>query len=103
MCEVINESYPKARKDHICDLCRCTIKKRHKYVRQFNRDGGDVWTFKAHIECCQLANKLEVYSYEELEDELDNILYQDKQSIKNTNRYEQVRLAMDKITNNKIK
>jgi hypothetical protein len=45
--ELIDESKPIARKEHICDLCSRKISKGQRYRRQFIRgDGGEIWSFK---------------------------------------------------------
>ena len=63
--EVIDESKPIARKDHICDLCNRKISKGQRYRRQFIRgDGGEAWSFKGHEECCELTSIIDFSDYE---------------------------------------
>lgn len=51
MVELINESIQIARKRHYCEECGREIVKGQPYLRQRCKDGGDVWTFKAHQDC----------------------------------------------------
>ena len=63
--ELINESNPIARKEHICDLCSRKISKGQRYRRQFIRDdSGEVWSFKGHEECCELESIIDFSDYE---------------------------------------
>lgn len=56
MIEVISDKIVTARKEYYCELCISKIKKGQKYRTQFNKCFGDVGTFRAHIECCELAH-----------------------------------------------
>ena len=49
--------YLKARKQHQCELCWGKILVGETYERQAVFDGR-AWTFKSHIDCSKLANKL---------------------------------------------
>lgn len=87
--EIIHESRPKARKDYRCDACtflfeidpcelgltfsekREVVKARQKrykilkgeiYVRQFNKDGGDTWTFRAIPAIHDICIKHDLYA-----------------------------------------
>lgn len=51
MCDTVSESRPVARKAHRCNACHGTIAKGDSYLRQFNVDGRDAWTWKAHLLC----------------------------------------------------
>lgn len=59
MVRVIHESRPVARKEHQCCECGTPIEPGTQYARQRNTDGGDVWTYKAHLECYEWS--LEIY------------------------------------------
>ena len=64
--ELIDESKPIARKDYVCDLCSRKISKGQRYRRQFIRDdGGEVWSFKGHEECCELTSVIDFSDYYE--------------------------------------
>lgn len=52
--EVISNKIVKARKTHHCDFCGCEIECGSLYNQQFNKDCGDVWSVKMHIECLNL-------------------------------------------------
>jgi len=51
MAELISERRPVARKRHFCEECGRSIVPGTQYLNQRCKDGGDVWTFKAHIDC----------------------------------------------------
>ena len=86
--EIIHESRSKARKNYYCDACnflfesdpcelgltfteaREVVKARQKrykilkgeiYVRQFNKDGGDTWTFRAIPAIDKICQKYDLY------------------------------------------
>lgn len=85
--ETISETRPRARKNHICNACEwinrdlsnCQmtfseakeyvkamrngfkIKKGELYVKQFNKDGGDTWTYKAIPAMHAIAIKYDVF------------------------------------------
>nr|DAU56155.1 MAG TPA: hypothetical protein [Caudoviricetes sp.] len=64
--ELIDESKPIARKEHICNLCSRKISKGQRYRRQFIRgDGGEIWSFKSHEECCELTSIIDSSDYYE--------------------------------------
>jgi hypothetical protein len=53
---LIWETRPTARKRHHCDEhCGKWIEPGEKYIRQRNKEGSDVWTYRAHIECYESA------------------------------------------------
>jgi len=53
--EIIWESKQAAHHRHYCEECGRNIEKGQTYFRQRNKDGGDVWTFKAHLDCSDLG------------------------------------------------
>lgn len=56
MATIIHHETPTARKQHHCDeCCGKPIEPGEKYIRQRNKDGGDIWTYKAHVECFESA------------------------------------------------
>ena len=55
MAQLITESRQVARKRHLCDECERSIEAGQPYLRQRCKDGGDVWTFKAHADCAGLG------------------------------------------------
>ncbi len=64
--ELIDESKPIARKEHICDLCSRKISKGQRYRKQFIRDdSGEVWSFKGHEECFELTSIIDFIDYYE--------------------------------------
>ena len=63
--ELINESNPIARKEHRCELCNRIIHKGQRYRKQFNKDCGDVWSFKGHEECFELTSIIDFIDYYE--------------------------------------
>ena len=58
--EIICETRPKARKEHRCDFCALPIKKGNTYKRQVAKI-DDVYTWKAHLHCDELAGRLGLY------------------------------------------
>ena len=52
------ETIARARKVHLCDWCNESIEVGESYVRQRNKDGRDVWTWREHLECSRAAETL---------------------------------------------
>lgn len=48
-------STPKARKRHWCEVCGWVIEPGETYERAVTFDGGDVLTWKSHIDPCSMA------------------------------------------------
>lgn len=59
--EIIQECMRKARKDYCCDLCDETISAGESYFYQFNKDGGETWSFRSHDKCKFLMKELWAY------------------------------------------
>lgn len=55
MVTLLDEQTPVARKRHLCEECGRPIYRGTKYLSQKCKDGGDLWTFKTHIECAALS------------------------------------------------
>ena len=78
----IDNKQPVARKDHICDLCGCTIPKGERYNCQTNEDGY-IYKFRSHVACDDVAGGLEMYaecygeglSSEEFQEWIDEYVY----------------------------
>lgn len=62
MVEVISISRPMAKKEHVCDLCLLTIEKGKKYEKSFQKHDG-VFTWKNHIHCNELANRMRMWDW----------------------------------------
>lgn len=60
--ETISEKTVKANKNHKCDWCGGKIDKGQLYITSFNKDGGDTWTWKNHVKCMDLYEKLDMGS-----------------------------------------
>lgn len=58
---ILRETYPTARKEHLCEFCAGKIQKGQKYVRQTNVYNGSMYDFITHQECKEVAHKLEMY------------------------------------------
>lgn len=56
--ELINGSYPKAKKIHKCSLCNRDILPSEVYERQFIKNEGEVYTWKCCKECYLIYNAL---------------------------------------------
>lgn len=52
--ETLTDETRKARKQHRCNWCGNIIQKGEKYRHSVNVDGGDMWSFKAHLKCDQI-------------------------------------------------
>jgi len=48
---------PKARKKHRCEVCGWPIEPGETYERAVTFDGGDVLTWKSHLDPCQIATE----------------------------------------------
>lgn len=59
----IKSCYRTARKKHVCNLCNGYIDPGDRYRYEFNKDGSDVWSYRAHIECAFVAEELWEYIY----------------------------------------
>ncbi len=58
---ICNET-PTARKTHQCMWCNRTIEPGEKYTRQFNNDGGAVWTWKNCTHCEAMAHECDLWA-----------------------------------------
>ncbi len=56
--ETLRINTPKARKEHICDWCQLKIVKDDEYRNTSHVDEGSVYTWKAHIHCCEVLDKI---------------------------------------------
>lgn len=79
--EVISDRIIKARKSHRCGLCGKEIASGTLYRHQFNKDGGNVWTFNAHCECMELTGVIDFGDYDgitnqEFNDALQSYAYE---------------------------
>ena len=63
--EIVSETTLTARKEHRCELCNRIIHKGQRYRKQFNKDCGDVWSFKGHEECFELTSIIDFIDYYE--------------------------------------
>ena len=59
--ECERETYPTAKKEHICEFCACKIHIGQKYIRQTNVYDGTKYDFITHQECKEVARKLRMY------------------------------------------
>lgn len=58
---ILKETYPTAKKEHICEFCGYKIQPGQKYVRQTNVYDGVVYDFITHQECNEVAHELRMY------------------------------------------
>lgn len=56
--ETLTRSKPKANKEHKCSFCFQPIKKGHNYDKSTHKFDGEIYTWKSHFHCGELANKL---------------------------------------------
>ena len=59
--EIISSSTPTARKNHKCNYCGDVIPKGEKYESSFMKAFGDVYEWKNHIQCSEIASKLDMF------------------------------------------
>lgn len=64
MTNIAHEEVKAARKTHRCNWCNEDIEAGQPYVRQRNKDGADVWTWKAHPECYAASSTLDQFDRE---------------------------------------
>lgn len=58
---LMQPSETKAKKEHRCDLCAEKIFKGDKYIKSTHKHDGDLYDWKTHDWCAELANKMEMY------------------------------------------
>lgn len=58
---ILKETYPTAKKEHVCEFCCEKIAIGQKYVRQTNVYDGVVYDFITHQECKEVAHELNMY------------------------------------------
>jgi hypothetical protein len=63
MPEILSTINRKARKDHKCSFCGLKIKKGTEYQYQGIVGDGHVYTWKSHLRCIELCNKLEMFDH----------------------------------------
>lgn len=55
--DLLSESYPKARKEHICEWCGEKILKNETYYRYTGLHDGDFQSTPLHLECKKAMQK----------------------------------------------
>ena len=61
MAQIVTRKVLKAVKKHSCDFCTMPIIPGEMYNRDFLRDTWSVGTWKSHVDCDKLANKLDFF------------------------------------------
>ncbi|MCP4764394.1 MAG: hypothetical protein GY870_21650 [archaeon] len=61
--EIISTTKLKARKKYKCDWCGLKIKKGEKHQSQALKDNGEIYNWRNHIRCAEIAKKLEMFDY----------------------------------------
>lgn len=51
----------KANKEHRCDFCNGKINKGDKYLKSTHKSDGDIYDWKTHDYCSELASKMKMY------------------------------------------
>lgn len=51
----------KANKEHRCDFCEEKIMKGDNYIKSTHKHDGDIYDFKTHDYCAELASKMKMY------------------------------------------
>ena len=52
-----------ARKDHCCNLCFGNIRQGKVYINSTHIYDGQVYRWKTHKDCAEIANRLKMYDY----------------------------------------
>lgn len=58
----IRISKPKARKQHFCNWCELPIIIGEQYESSVNESEGELYTWKNHVSCREIAEKLKMYN-----------------------------------------
>ena len=61
MAQIVTRKVLKAVKKHSCDFCTLPISPGEMYNRDFLRGDDGVGTWKSHVDCYKLANKLDFF------------------------------------------
>ena len=59
MVEIISDSMVTARKEHTCSFCGLPIKNKAKYNRAVIKESGNIYVWKSHKSCMDLAQNIE--------------------------------------------
>ena len=59
--ETLSNTTPKAIKEHQCNYCGEKINKGEKYNSQTNVYDGDIYTWKSHKNCTDIASELRMH------------------------------------------
>lgn len=59
--EILRQSKPKSKKEHTCDFCIEKIEKGKVYNSDTISHGDEFYTWKTHLKCAIIANKLTMY------------------------------------------
>lgn len=59
--EILKNQIQKAKKKHRCDYCNLPIEEGELYEYSAIKNGSDFYTWKAHIDCVKLANKIGMF------------------------------------------
>jgi len=65
MVQTIRRSEVTARKPHTCSYCHGIINKGEKYGSSTNVYDGDMYTWKSHGKCSDIASKLKMFDNED--------------------------------------
>ena len=60
MLEILKETNPVAKKDHVCQFCGGVIKEGERYNRATISYNGDVYDWKSHLHCLELTANLDM-------------------------------------------
>jgi hypothetical protein len=58
---LLSPTLTRANKTHRCEFCLGEIEKGTKYLKSKYVDGGDIWTWKTHESCANIATELGMY------------------------------------------
>lgn len=101
--ETIQQSEIKANKPHICNYCGGEIAKGEQYLRSVHKYEGEIYTWKAHKSCQQIASDLQMFDNADEGVTMDYFIeqiraaYRDMMIVTNRELYESEKFTMLKF------
>lgn len=61
--DIISQTKPKARKEYKCDWCGLIVKKGEKHESSVLKSEGEIYNWRNHLRCAEIARKLDMFDY----------------------------------------
>ena len=61
--DIISSTKPKARKEHKCGWCGLTIGKGEKHESSVLKSEGEIYSWRNHFRCAEIAHKLDMFNW----------------------------------------